>query len=337
MIRQQLEQREKSILHPRATLSSESLGRVRPIEECSYRTVFQRDRDRILHSKAFRRLKHKTQVFMAPSNDHYRTRLTHTLEVSQIARTITRALGLNEDLTEAIALGHDLGHTPMGHAGERVLADIMEEGFHHAHQSLRVVDLLENHGAGLNLTREVRDGILLHSKGKGKLRQAHLPMTLEGQVVRISDAVAYINHDIDDALRAELLHEDDLPRQTLMVLGRTHSQRIQRMVEDIIFTTMQSDYAAILMSDEVNEATEELKTFMYNAVYPHPSIQVEFEKAYKIIKELYEYYQNHINSIEYSVTDASPQRQVCDYLAGMTDRYLLDQYHKIFLPKPWGM
>ncbi|MBB5022138.1 deoxyguanosinetriphosphate triphosphohydrolase [Desulfurispira natronophila] len=337
MIRTELEQLEHQTLHPLAAFSDTSSGRRYPIEECAFRTAFQRDRDRILHSKAFRRLKHKTQVFLAPSNDHYRTRLTHTLEVSQVARTITRALRLNEDLTEAISLGHDLGHTPMGHAGERVLADIMSGDFHHARQSLRVVDVLENHGGGLNLTREVRDGILLHSKGKGKLRQKTLPMTLEGQVVRISDAVAYINHDIDDAVRAGLLSLEELPREPIAVLGQTHSERIQRMAGDIIATTRAKDYSIIAMSDEVNEATEELKTYMYESIYPHPVIQEEFDKAYKIIKELYEYYQNHIKSVEYCVEEASPERAVCDHLAGMTDRYLLDQYHRIFLPKPWGM
>lgn len=338
MIRTQLEHRESLTLHPTAMLASQSAGRQHAEPACDFRTDFLRDRDRILHCKSFRRLKHKTQVFLSPSNDHYRTRLTHTLEVAQIARTIARALALNEDLTEAIALGHDLGHTPMGHAGERVLADIYAGGFHHAVQSLRVVDILEREGQGLNLTAEVRDGILRHSKGKGKILTDKNPMTLEGQIVRVSDAVAYLNHDIDDALRAGLLDSAALPKAVVDLLGATHGARIHTMVTDIITATLAANYERITMSSAINQATEELKNFMYENVYPHPFIQTEFDKAYKIIKELYEYYLSHINSLpSISVDGDSPARRVCDHMAGMTDRYLLDQYHAVFLPKPWGV
>lgn len=336
-IRTELERRQYADLHPAACLPQSSAGRRDPEPECDFRTAFMRDRDRILHCKAFRRLKHKTQVFLAPSNDHYRTRLTHTLEVSQIARSITRALALNEDLTEAIALGHDLGHTPLGHAGERVLNDIVPEGFHHARQSLRVVEELENDGQGLNLCTEVRDGILLHTKGKGRILSDRMPGTLEGQIVRISDAIAYLNHDIDDALRAEVLRDEDIPAAVRRTLGATHSERIDCMVKDVIAATLADEYRNVRMSAEINEATEELKSFMYGQVYPHPRIHSEFEKAYQVIKTLYEYYLAHIDSIPAGqAAQAAPERQVCDHIAGMTDRYLLEQYNQIFIPKPWG-
>ncbi len=284
-IREQTEEIEKTILHPKACLSSRSRGRLKREKEGEIRTCFQRDRDRIIHSKAFRRLKHKTQVFLAPQGDHYRTRLTHVLEVSQIGRTIARALRLNEDLTEAIALGHDLGHTPFGHAGESVLREIHPGGFDHYKQSLRVVDFLERNGEGLNLTHEVRNGIVKHSKGKGLIipdAPGEKAETLEGLTVRVSDIIAYVNHDLDDALRAGVIKRSDIPRDILKVLGDNHSRRIDTMVKDVIFNSLGKDLAELAMSEAVSVATYTLRDFLYERVYESGKILGEFMKAKKI-------------------------------------------------------
>lgn len=341
-IREELEEQERRILSPYATLSSETKGRIHFEQECSIRPSFQHDRDRIIHSKSFRRLKHKTQVFLAPTGDHYRTRLTHTLEVSQIARTISKALRLNEDLTEAISLGHDLGHTPFGHAGEETLNEIVPGGFNHADQSLRVVDLLEKEGKGLNLTFEVRDGILKHSKGKGDiltLDPSSMASTLEGQVVRIADIIAYINHDIDDAIRGGIISENDIPKGCMRSLGETHSKRIDTMVRDVIFTTLKNGGNKISISDDILSAMWELREFLWNRVYENDSVHRDFHKASKILKEIYYYL---IDQPDYFLTlvgkDSlydSLERCVCDFIAGMTDRYAFNLYEKLFLPLPW--
>ncbi len=341
MIRQAIEEIERKTLHPRACLSSQSRGRMQPEPEDDIRTAFQRDRDRIIHSKAFRRLKHKTQVFLAPKGDHYRTRLTHVLEVSQIARTIARALRLNEDLTEAIALGHDLGHTPFGHAGEAALREIHPGGFDHYVQSLRVVDHLEKDGKGLNLTFEVRDGILKHSKGKGSIvpeSPKDRAITLEGQIVRIADIIAYVNHDLDDALRAGVVKKSDIPSLVLKVLGETHSKRIDTAVKDVIMTTLKCDLSEIRMSEGVSEAIYRLRDFLFERVYESEAIMIEFRKTKKIIEELYNYYLEHLEEI----TKGTPpekkterHRIVCDFIAGMTDRFALSTYERIFLPQGW--
>jgi dGTPase len=327
-IRQLAEEREES-LSPHAARSKNSRGRDRLEEPCPVRTAFQRDRDRIIHSKAFRRLKHKTQVFIAPSGDHYVTRLTHTLEVSQIARTISRALNLNEDLTEAIALGHDLGHTPFGHVGEDVLDELYHKGFKHNEQSLRVVDLLENDGRGLNLTWEVRDGILHHSKERESISGGEAG-TLEGEVVRISDSIAYINHDIDDAIRAGMLSEGDLPLGAITVLGNTRSLRINRMVCDIIercYPAMNDtrERPSITMSPEVLEATDALRDFLFERVYNVRSAQEEAEKAREIVRTLYKYFKEHADKMpaEYRFYSDELERRVVDYIAGMTDQYAM--------------
>src|SRR4030066_1963823 len=299
-IREQTEGIERTTLHPNACLSSRSRGRQKLEKEGEIRTCFQRDRDRIIHSKAFRRLKHKTQVFLAPAGDHYRTRLTHVLEVSQIARTIARALRLNEDLTEAIALGHDLGHTPFGHAGEDILREIHPGGFDHYKQSLRVVDFLERNGEGLNLTHEVRNGIVKHSKGKGEIipdRKSDRAETLEGQIVRVSDLIAYVNHDLDDALRAEVIKKSDIPRRILSLLGDTHAKRIDAMVKDFIYSSLKTDLEELMLSETVSEAAYELRAFLYRYVYESPVILNEFKKAKKILRDLYEYYMEHIEEV----------------------------------------
>jgi len=335
-VREMLERRERQFLSPLATFSDASKGRRVPIEECPYRTRFQRDRDRIIHSKSFRRLKHKTQVFLSPSGDHHRTRLTHTLEVAQIARTASRALCLNEDLTEAIALGHDLGHTPFGHAGESVLNDLVPGGFNHNEQSLRIVEKLEN-GAGLNLTFEVRDGILNHSKEGGDIfdpGEASVPSTLEGKVVRICDSVAYINHDIDDAIRSKLITEADLPAECVAVLGNAPSGRINSMVADIIDSSREG---GIRMSAEVLHATNALRNYLYESVYPRREIQDSIEKAKKILKDIYLFLIDNpeicMREIPGPSADESIERLVVDFVAGMTDRYALNFYEKHFLPK----
>lgn len=325
LIREMWEETERKILSPYAVLSSQSKGRQIPEEPCPIRTEFQRDRDRIIHSKAFRRLKHKTQVFLAPEGDHFRTRLTHTLEVAQISRTIARALRLNEDLTEAIALGHDLGHTPFGHAGEDALDKVVPGGFKHNEQSLRVVDILEQN-KGLNLTWEVRDGILNH-RGSGK------PATLEGQVVKICDRVAYINHDIDDALRGGVLTPEDLPQECLEVLGYKSRDRINTMVNDIIQNSAGKPF--ITMSPPVQEATEKLRDFLFERVYIGSIAKKEENKAKRMVQSLYKYYCEHPEVLpeEYREReDCSLERRVCDYIAGMTDNYAIAQYIKLFIP-----
>jgi len=340
-IREQTEEIERKTLHPRACLSSGSKGRVTPEKEGEIRTCFQRDRDRIIHSKAFRRLKHKTQVFLAPRGDHYRTRLTHVLEVSQIARTIARALRLNEDLTEAIALGHDLGHTPFGHAGESVLREIYPGGFDHYKQSLRVVDLLERNGQGLNLTHEVRNGIVTHSKGKGLIipeKRSERAETLEGLAVRISDVIAYINHDLDDALRAEVIRKSDIPRDIIGVLGDNHSERIDTMVKDVIYSSFNAEMEQLVMSEDVSKATYALRDFLYERVYESKKIMVEFLKAKKILQDLYEYYLEHIEEVFKDIpAEKKPNkhRMVCDFVAGMTDRFAMETYERLFLPQQW--
>ncbi|GAQ95627.1 dGTPase [Thermodesulfovibrio aggregans] len=336
-IRQQYQELESKVLHPKACLSSQTKGRLRPEQEDDIRTPFQRDRDRIIHSKAFRRLKHKTQVFFSPQGDHYRTRLTHVLEVSQISRTIARALGLNEDLTEAIALGHDLGHTPFGHAGEAILRQLHPGGFEHYEQSLRVVDVLEKNGEGLNLTFEVRDGILKHSKGKGKILSDE-PTTLEGQIVRIGDIIAYLNHDIDDALRAGIIKKRDIPEKFLKFFGERHSTRIDRMVRDVIFTTIREDYTRISMSSEMEEMVYEFRDFLFEKVYYNERVIQESEKAKKILENLYNYYLENPHIIDaQGLSEQELHRKICDFIAGMTDRYALYTFEKIFIPKSWAV
>ena len=341
-IREMLEQEERARLSPHAKLSAETRGRMVPEAACKLRPAYQHDRDSILHSKSFRRLKHKTQVFLAPTGDHYRTRLTHTLEVSQIARTIARSLRLNEDLTEAIALGHDLGHTPFGHAGEAVLNEIFPGGFRHPEQSLRVVDMVEKDGRGLNLTYEVRDGILKHSKGEGEIISSHadtMPETLEGQIVRVADIIAYVNHDIDDAIRAEVISPQDLPQECIKVVGNSHSRRINAMVMDVIGVALKADGCVISLSPAFLEATVKLREFLYQEVYFATVVYANFIKASKILKELYYYFLEHEEEFMRESgginADQPLERRVCDFIAGMTDRYAFNFYEKIFLPRPW--
>lgn len=338
-IREQLEEVEAQTLSPKACLSRSSRGRVRDESLHSFRTAFMRDRDRILHSKSFRRLKHKTQVFLAPYGDHYRTRLTHTLEVSAIARTIARALRLNEDLTEAIALGHDLGHTPFGHSGEETLAKLVPGGFTHSTQSLRVVEKLEYEGKGLNLTFEVRDGIARHSKGRGKIldhRKEDLPATLEGQIVRVSDVIGYVNHDIDDALRAGIIKETDIPKHLVGVLGRWHASRIDRMVGDVIQASLKNGLERIAMSEEIMRAVVELRDFLYERVYYNDFARDELRKTEKIIRDLFDIALKNPGAYikDYPAGDPLEVR-VGDFIAGMTDHYALALYEKIFLPLAW--
>jgi dGTPase len=340
-IRESLEQRERETLAPQAAKSADSRGRLRAEPEDDVRPAFQHDRDRIIHRKAFRRLKHKTQVFFAPAGDHYRTRLTHTLEVSQIARTIAKVLRLHEELTESIALGHDLGHTPFGHAGERVIDSLMPGGFRHYEQSLRIVDLLENDGHGLNLTWEVRDGIGRHSKGKKGapvgLDPAQRSATLEGQVMRVADLIAYVNHDIDDAVRAHVLKESDLPREAVAVLGPTSSARIARMVKDVVLETQATGLAEIHMSDQVLDATLAMRAFLFDAVYENEAATAEFKKATGILGGLWEKLRERPGDfldrriIDTEGLDAATR----DFLAGMTDRFAVALYERLFIPKPW--
>ncbi len=334
-LRELLEERERKMLCPFAALSCQSRGRERPEEEHPYRTAFQRDRDRILHTKAFRRLKRKTQVFLATAGDHFRTRLTHTLEVGQIARTAARALFLNEDLTEAIALGHDLGHTPFGHAGESVLNEVYEPGFHHAEQSLRIVDKLEStaHDQGLNLTFEVRDGILNHSKSKEILigTRRRLAATVEGEIVSVCDVIAYVNHDIDDAIRGDLIRFEDLPGDAIQALGRTSSERINTMVTALIEG---SQHGTVGMADEVRQPTWELRSFLYGHVYACEAIAREIQKSKKILRELYYHLLEHpIPEILKANPEEPLERRVVDFVAGMTDQYALHLYCRKFLPK----
>jgi dGTPase len=340
-IREELEQRERDLLAPQAAKSVETKGRLRPEAEDPIRPAFQRDRDRIIHSKAFRRLKHKTQVFFAPTGDHYRTRLTHTLEVSQIARSIAKVLRLHEELTEAIALGHDLGHTPFGHAGERVLRALVPSGFNHYEQSLRIVDVLENDGRGLNLTWEVRDGIARHSKGKSGAPvgadPAHRATTIEGQVARVADIIAYVNHDIDDSVRAGILTLDALPRPAVATLGATASERIGRMVTDVVLRTLDGSLSEIRMSDEVLDATLSLRSFLFDSVYENSVATREFSKARGVLEGLWQKVRERpeefldLRTVEHEGLDVA----ALDFLAGMTDRYAIALFERLFIPKPW--
>jgi len=339
MTRIETEKDEHRRFQPRASFADRSRGRERPLDDDSYRTCFQRDRDRIIHCKAFRRLSHKTQVFLAPEGDHYRTRLTHTLEVSQIARSIARALRLNEDLTEAISLGHDLGHTPFGHTGEDALNDALASvherdaaapaRFRHNHQSLRIVEHLEYEGNGLNLTWEVRDGILGHT---GK----HLPETLEGQVVRIADRIAYVNHDIDDAIRGGVLTEKALPGGACDVLGHNHGARIKTMVDDMIATSRTAEN--IRMSPPVWDAMMQLRQFLFDNVYFSDRAKAEEPKAYRVVQSLFEHYYEHPDDLPAEARPGDePQlvRCVVDYVAGMTDRFAIREFERLFVPKKW--
>ena len=342
-LRRQLEERERASLGPYAAQSSGSRGRLRPEPEDPIRPAFQRDRDRIVHSKAFRRLKHKTQVFLAPTGDHYRTRLTHTLEVSQIARTIAKVLLLNEELTEAIALGHDLGHAPFGHAGERALTQLCPGGFNHYEQSLRVVDVLEQDGAGLNLTWEVRDGISKHSKGKHGapvgVEPALRAATLEGQVARVADLIAYVNHDIDDAVRAGILRLETLPDGPISILGRTSSERIGCMVADVVRETLARRVdPEVAMSPRVLQATLDLRAFLHAEVYENEAAVAEFGKACGILEGLWERVREtplrflDPRTVERDGLDVAAK----DFLAGMTDRFAIGLFEEIFVPRPWG-
>ncbi len=333
-IREQLEQREYEYLSPYATHSKESKGRKKAEEECDLRPVFQRDRDRILHSKSFRRLKQKTQVFLLPKGDHYRTRMTHTLEVSQNARTIAKALRLNEDLAEAISLGHDLGHTPFGHAGERALNEVCPLGFKHNEQSVRVVEYLEKDGEGLNLTKEVIDGILSH-------QTASAPMTLEGQIVRLSDKIAYVHHDVDDAIRGGILSELDIPPKYRKILGATTKDRLNTITHDVIVNSM--DQPFVKMSEEVEEAMKGLRNFMFENVYRNPVAKREEGKAMEMVKNLYLYYMEHEELFPDELLRMMKQNGdtkeqiICDYIAGMTDTYAVKTFQEIFVPKSWNI
>jgi dGTPase len=340
-IREQLEQREREILAPQAAKSADTRGRLHPEAEDAVRPAFQRDRDRIIHCKAFRRLKHKTQVFFAPTGDHYRTRLTHTLEVSQIARTIAKVLRLHEELTEAIALGHDLGHTPFGHAGERVIDSLMPGGFNHYEQSLRIVDTLENDGRGLNLTWEVRDGIAKHSKGKSGAPVGMPPAlrasTIEGQIMRVADLIAYVNHDIDDATRAGLIRADDLPNDLVEALGTSSSARIGTLVRDVVSHTLEGGLTEIRMSKTILDAVLGLRSFLFDAVYENAIATSEFRKASGILSGLWEKLRERPGeyldprTIEQEGLDAA----IRDFIAGMTDRFAVRLFEQLFIPKPW--
>ena len=342
-IREQLEGREDEYLAPQAAHSARSRGRLRDEPPDPIRPSFQRDRDRVIHSKAFRRLKHKTQVFFAPTGDHYRTRLTHTLEVSQIARSIAKVLRLHEELTEAIALGHDLGHPPFGHAGERVIDRLVPGGFSHYEQSLRIVDLLENGRQGLNLTWEVRDGIARHSKGKHGLPVGappeHRASTVEGQIARVADIIAYVNHDIDDAVRAGILDEPELPAGAVDVLGGSSSQRINTMVTDVVMRTLESGLTEIKMSEPVLRATLDLRDYLFGAVYENPRATAEFQKASGILgglwDKLHERPEQYLDraTIEAEGLDAAAR----DFLAGMTDRYAVSLFEELFVPRSWSV
>jgi dGTPase len=334
--------RERELLAPQAARSADSRGRLRPEREDDIRPAFQRDRDRIIHCKAFRRLKHKTQVFLAPAGDHYRTRLTHTLEVAQIARTVAKVLRLHEELTEAIALGHDLGHPPFGHAGEEVIDRLMPGGFNHYEQSLRVVDVLENEGRGLNLTWEVRDGIAKHSKGKAGapvgMPPAARASTIEGQIMRVADLVAYVNHDIDDAVRAGLLRVEDLPRDHVERLGHSSSARIATLVKDVVSETQKGGLSEIRMSDDVLGALLGLRAFLFSAVYENAAATIEFRKASDVLSGLWEKARDNPDeyldrrTVEHEGLDAATR----DFLAGMTDRYAIRLFERLFIPKPWA-
>ncbi len=331
-IRESMEQLEARTLSPYAALSRDTKGRDRQEELCDIRPEYQRDRDRILHCKAFRRLKHKTQVFLAPEGDHYRTRLTHTLEVAQIARTIARSLAMNESLTEAIALGHDLGHTPFGHSGEAILNKLCGDGFSHSRQSVRVVEVLEKDGRGLNLTREVRDGILNHGLSAS-------PATLEGHIVRLADKIAYINHDIDDAIRARIFKEEDLPGEYTDILGGSVRERLNTMIHDIIENSLGKP--EIVMSPSMEKAMKNLRGWMFDTVYSGCVAKEEEGRAQRMIQFLYDYYMEHVDILpgEYlwlmEERGEKRERVVCDYIAGMSDRYAIDMFEELFIPKSW--
>lgn len=331
-IRESMEQLEARTLSPYAALSKDTEGRDKPEELCDIRPEYQRDRDRILHCKAFRRLKHKTQVFLAPEGDHYRTRLTHTLEVAQIARTIAKSLSLNESLTEAVALGHDLGHTPFGHSGEAILNRLCSSGFSHSRQSVRVVEVLEKGGQGLNLTKEVRDGILNHGLSAS-------PSTLEGHIVRLADKIAYINHDIDDAIRARIFKEEDIPREYTDILGGSVRERLNTMIHDIIENSLGKP--EIVMSPPMEKAMKNLRGWMFDTVYSGSVAKEEEGRAQRMIKFLYDYYMEHVDILpgEYrwlmEERGEKRERVVCDYIAGMSDRYAIDMFEELFIPKSW--
>ncbi len=331
IVREQLEKMERENLSTFATLSENSKGRLKPEEQCDIRPVFQRDRDRIIHSKSFRRLKDKTQVFLTPEGDHYRTRLTHTLEVSQNARTIAKALRLNEELVEAIALGHDLGHTPFGHAGERALDEVCPGGFKHNLQSVRTVDLLEKGGHGLNLTMETRDGIKNH-------QTSSMPETLEGKIVRLSDKIAYIHHDMDDAIRGNILTEADVPKEIGEVIGYTTRERLDHLIHDIVNTSFEKN--DILMSPDVEQAMKKMRQFMFERVYQSPIAKAEEHKAEELVKTLFDYYVIHKDKmpVEFlNLIDAGEkvERVVCDFIGAMTDHFAIATYEEIYIPKSW--
>jgi dGTPase len=333
-IRQKLEQREHEVLSPYAAFSDQSLGRDVYEEPCDIRPIYQRDRDRIIHCKAFRRLKHKTQVFLAPEGDHYRTRLTHTLEVAQISRTIAKSLRLNEELTEAIALGHDLGHTPFGHAGERALNRICPHGFEHHLQSIRVVEFLEKHGEGLNLSKEVRDGIKNH-------QTEGMPSTLEGKIVRICDKIAYINHDIDDAIRGQIIKEEEIPREYTDVLGHSLGERLDTLVHDII--TKSEDRNDIIMSPDIEAAMRDLRKYMFESVYMNKKAKSQEAQAERLLEQLFMYYELHLETLpeEYLLRmrqfGEPSYRAVCDYIAGMSDRYAVAKFKELMIPSAWSV
>ncbi len=347
-IREEFEKREKNFMSPFGCLSADTKGRDREEKPCPVRSAFQMDKDRIVYSYAFRRLKHKTQVFLSPLGDEYRTRLTHTLEVAQIARTIARAMFLNEDLAEAIALGHDIGHTPFGHGGEAALKEIFSQGFSHNEQSLRVVEVLENNGMGLNLTYEVRDGILKHSKGYGKIipdDPEEQACTVEGRIVRVADIMAYLNHDLDDAIRSGVITQKQVPDSCVKIIGRTHSERATAMIRDLIFSSREHEGELQLrMSDEVYSAMTTLRHFLYDNVYRSPRVHNEFVKAKKILSELYSYFTENetilhkelkmLKMSDCNHKNQSKEQVVCDIIASMTDRYAMNLYSKIFFPSP---
>ncbi len=344
-IRAMLEDQEASSLHPRAALSRATRGRDRPDPEDDMRPAFQRDRDRLLHAKSFRRLMGKTQVFLAPRGDHYRNRLTHTLEVAQVGRSIARALRLNEMLVEAMVMGHDLGHTPFGHAGERLLHAVLPGGFHHVQQSVRVVEVLEKDGEGLNLTVEVRDGILRHSKGRGNVLMSGggaKALTLEAEIVRIADIVAYVNHDLDDALRGGLVAEEDVPREIARVLGERHSERLRTLVGDVIRSSDLDGGGHITLSPEVHGALLALRDFLYARVYENPVVAAEFVKAQRVLQDLHgwcledgERLRSRFGVVPRPGEDLP--RAVADFLSGMTDRFAMETWEKVFVPRPWAI
>jgi dGTPase len=347
-IREDFEEREANFISPCGTLSANSRGRLREEAPCPVRTVYQQDRDRIVFSNAFRRLKHKTQVFLSPLGDHYRTRLTHTLEVAEIARTISRALRLNEDLAEAIAMGHDMGHTPFGHSGETALKEAFSPDFCHNEQSLRVVDVLERNGRGLNLTFEVRDGILKHSKGFGDIMPSdpsEIACTVEGRIVRFADIIAYLNHDLDDAIRSGVVSQQQVPDECVEMLGRSHSERTTAMIRDLIYSSeLRGDAFVLKLSDPVQSAMNCLRVFLYENVYRSERVHAEFIKAKRMIIEIYNYFlqnpeimKSRLASMEMAAEyyeDVRTERLICDFIASMTDRYVLNLYNDLFVPTP---